>query len=112
MAPLQLKGITHGGRDEMTLRIRDAFGVAGAWITDVHFFSGVYTVFTFEVACVDARALASALVATGLALDEPGRAALEAAATAAGEGDVAGTLAVTFAEGDPDMTRDVPAVPG
>ena len=109
-APVQVKGITHGGRDEMTMRIRDAFSAAGAWITDVHFFSGVCTVFTFEVACADARALVAALAATGLVLDDAGRVALDGAAGV--EGDVAGTLAVTFAEGDPDLTHEVPSVPG
>jgi len=112
-APVQVKGITHGGRDEMTMRIRDAFSDAGAWITDVHFFSGVCTVFTFEVAAADVRALVAALDATGLALDDAGRVALDGAAGGAGgAGDVAGTLAVTFAAGDPDLTHEVPSVPG
>jgi hypothetical protein len=43
-------------------------------------------------------------------LDEAGRAAL--VAVAEGTGEVMGTLAITFAEGDPDLTHDVPAVPG
>lgn len=38
--------------------------------------------------------------------------ALDETISRASGGDLQGTLAVTFVEGDPDLERDVPAVPG
>ena len=108
--PLQLRAFTGEPRDAATARIRDAFGDAGAWITDARFYSGVCTVLAFEVACADLARLTDALAAAGLRLDEPSLAAVRARA---GEGgDVAGSLNVTFTRGDPDLTHDVPKVPG
>ena len=113
--PVQLKAIAREARDVATVRVRDAFGVAGAWITDVHFFSGISTVFSFEVARADAPLLLDALRDAGLDVEPRGADALRAAAAASaagGDADVPGTLAVTFAHGDPDLKHEVPAVPG
>lgn len=95
----------------MTARVRDAFSEASAWITDVHFFSGVQTSFTFEIAGDQVPSLAEALVRAGLAFDGASRAAI-ADRERLREEEVNGTLAVTFADGDPDLTHEVPAVPG
>jgi hypothetical protein len=112
VVPAQLKGIAREERDLATVRVRDAFGVAGAWLTDVHFFSGISTVFSFEVAGADAPRLLDALRDAGLDVDPRGADALRAAAAARGDEEVQGTLAVTFAHGDPDLKHEVPAVPG
>jgi hypothetical protein len=100
-----------GDRVAATARVRDVFGEAGAWITDVHFFSGVQTAFAFEVAADHLAALEAALNRAGVSLDETSRERLAAAVEGA-TGEVEGTLAVTFAEGDPDLRHEVPAVPG
>lgn len=42
---LRLAAVADGDRNEATTRVQDAFSDAGASITDVHFFSGVQTVF-------------------------------------------------------------------
>jgi hypothetical protein len=107
---VQLSAVAAGDRDATTTRVRDAFGEAGAWITDVHFFSGVQTAFTFEVVTERVRALERELVRAGLAFDDASRAQLANAANA--QGDVEGTLVVVFARGDPDITHEVPSVPG
>ncbi len=96
-------------RDEATAAIRDAFSDVGAWITDVHFFSGVQTVFTFEILSESIGALEAALISAGLSFDDQSRARL---ASARMPGEIQGTLAVIFARGDPDLRHEVPAVPG
>jgi len=99
-----LRGVTAVARDEATTRIRDAFSDAGAWITDVHFFSGVCTVFSFDAP--DLPRLAAALAQAGVALDDPSTRAL------ATQGADSGSLNVTFTHGDPDLRIEVPSVPG
>lgn len=107
---LRLHVIARGSREVATARVRDAFQEAGAFITDVHFFSGVQTVLQFEVDGARVAALHRALVAAGVELDADGAAALERARGA--DGELQGTIAVTFADGDPDLTHEIPSVPG
>jgi hypothetical protein len=107
---LRLVAYTSGDRDEATTKIRKAFDAAGAWMTDVHFFSGVQTVFNFEVAGDRVADFAKALEDAGLSFDDASREVL--AHVAAGVSEFTGTLAVVFAHGDPDQVHEVPAVPG
>lgn len=107
---LRLVGVAPGDRNAATARIDAAFDEAGAHITDVHFFSGIQTTFTFEVPSTRVAALAAALERAGIALDARSRAA--AGKAAGGAVEVEGTLAVMFPQGDPDLRREVPAVPG
>lgn len=107
---LRLNAVARGDRDETTARVRDAFGGAGAWIVDVHFFSGVQTTFAFEIRSECVVSLERALRVAGLVFDEPSLEALRRVRSA-GQ-DLQGTLAVTFAHGDPDLKHEVPAVPG
>jgi len=108
---LRLVAVVPGDPNAATLRVREAFSEAGAWITDVHFFSGLQTTLAFEVAPGFVRPLVAALEHAGLVFDETSRAAVERAAGIPGE-SLEGTLGVIFAEGDPDVRREVPAVPG
>jgi len=108
---LRLQAIARGDRNAATFLVSEAFNEAGASIVDVHFFSGVRTVLTFEVAPDRVRALEEALVRAGLELDAPS-AAVVASAANAHDVELEGTLSITFAEGDPDLKREVPAVPG
>jgi hypothetical protein len=107
---VQLCATTSGDRDATTQKIRDGLSEAGAWLTDVHFFSGVQTVFVLELSPDRVRYLESVLRAAGLRLDDASLEALENAVQTTG--DVHATLAVVFAHGDPDLRHDVPAIPG
>lgn len=110
---LQLSAVARGDHFEATQRIRDAFSQASAWLTDVTFFSGVHTVFSFEVAVADLPALSRALSDARVVLDERSAEAVSSTASRGAMSDEArGTLAVTFVDGDPDLTRKVVAVPG
>jgi len=107
---LRLVAVAGDERSATTQRLRDAFSNAGAWLTDVHFFAGVQTVFTFEVASDRLSGLMDELAGAGVKVSEDAAAAIQAAVSQ--EGEVCGTLAVTFAHGDPDLTHEVPSVPG
>jgi hypothetical protein len=108
---LRLSAVTRGERSEATARVSDAIGEAGAWITDVHFFSGIQTTFAFEITADRLAALEAALLRAKVSLDRLSRERLAGAAADTPE-EVQGTLAVTFAEGDPDLKHEVPTVPG
>ncbi len=107
---LQLSGVMHGDRFAATARVRDAFRDAGAWITDARLFSGMQTVLTFEVAAHRLGALERELTRACLVLDAASRAAIAGAPSEGGE--LAGTLVVVFADGDPDVKHEIPDVPG
>jgi hypothetical protein len=107
---VRLTAIAKGHPDATTARVSDAFSEASASIVDVHFFAGVVTVLTFELAPESAGVLGVALARAGVDLDQASLAALERAASATDE--VTGTLAITFAHGDPNRRHEVPAVPG
>jgi len=109
---LRLAAVAEGDRSAATARVRDAFSAADAWITDVHFFfSGVQIVFVFETASDRIEPLRAALADGAITLNDASLAALEGARTSAG-GEVTGTLAVTFADGELDLEHEVPRVPG
>lgn len=108
---VRLQGVARGDRHALTARISAAMSDASAVIVDVHLFSGVLTVLAFELAPEDAKGLADALHGAGLDLDEASRRVLTEVARSREE-RVEGTLAITFADGDPDLRREVPAVPG
>jgi hypothetical protein len=93
----------------VTRRVSQAMDDAGAHGVDVQLFSGVLMVLSFELAAGRAPALLAALDGAGVRLDAAGRAAVEGLPA---KDDTVGTLAVTFAEGDPDLRRVTPAVPG
>ncbi len=103
---VHLQAVVHGSRDEGTACLQRALDVAGASLTDVRFFSGVMTVFTFETECENLPKLFMELEREGVSFVRP---ALE---EVAGNTGVLGTISVTFTEGDPDLRNDVPAVPG
>jgi len=107
---LRLEAIAHGDRNAITARVADAFQEAGAFIVDVHFFSGIMTTLSFEVTPAHVPALQAALVKAGLRLDDASLPLLAAAAHAEAE-ELEGTLALMFAEGT-DVRHVVPAVPG
>lgn len=107
---LTLQGVAKGDPRETMNAIDDAFGEARAAILDVHFFSGVHIAIHFEVDPSSVLALEGALARAGVVLDPSCHAAIVAAASS--EHVIPGSLAVTFAHGDPDVRHEIPKVPG
>ena len=107
---LRLHGLVKGDPDAAMVAVDDAFGAAGVSITDVHFFSGVQVTLHFEGPPEHVAPLVAGLAEAGVELD---RGSLDAAAEASSlDRPVAGTLVVVLLRGDPDLRREVPAVPG
>ena len=110
---LRLSGFTRAERLQMTTRVSEAINQAGAWITDFHLYSNIAICINFEVPPANLHRLAVCLQQTGLHLSQE---SLEQLAPANDsmlkQPELVGTLQITFVHNEPDLLREVPAVPG
>jgi len=106
---LQLSATTRVQRHDATARAEEIINRCGGWIVDFSLFSNIMTVLRFEVPVARLPELARGLAEADLHLDEPSQTALRAMT---GEGEVFGTLQLTFIHGEPDLRREVPPIPG
>ncbi|WP_088892869.1 hypothetical protein [Leptolyngbya ohadii] len=110
---LQLDGFTKAERITMTDRVSQAINQAGAWITDFHQYSNVLICINFEVSIADVGKLSESLQETGLHLSQESLEQLMAfSESTLKQKELPGTLQITFIHNEPDMLRDIPAVPG
>ena len=110
---LRLDGFTKGERIQMTARVSEAINQAGAWITDFHLYSNILTCINFEVPSANLDKLAASVQETGLHLSQESLEQLMGANDSTlKEKELVGTLQITFVHNEPDLLREVPAVPG
>ncbi|MBI4781075.1 MAG: hypothetical protein HY785_07090 [Oscillatoriophycideae cyanobacterium NC_groundwater_1537_Pr4_S-0.65um_50_18] len=110
---LRLDGFTKADRIQMTDRVSEAINQAGAWITDFHLYSNLLICINFQVAIADVGRLAITLPETGLHLSQESLKQLTSVRDSTlNEKELGGTLQITFVHHEPDLLRDVPAVPG
>lgn len=102
----------------MTALAERAVTDSGGWILDHHLFSNIAISLTFEIASACVGRLLDELRATGLELTSELRSHLAAPADGmrgtgvSDDGDITGYLQITFVHDEPDLRRDVPAIPG
>lgn len=96
----------------MTDRVSEAINRSGAWITDFHLYSNVLICINFEVPIVNLDKLAASLQETGLHLSQESLEQLMPADELTLKQEFVGTLQITFVHDEPDLLREVPAVPG
>lgn len=110
---LRLDGFTKAERIGMTYSVSEAINQAGAWITDCHLYSNVLICIKFEVPKTKLDKLAAFLQKTGLHLSQESLEQLMPANDSTQkERELVGTLQITFIHNEPDLLREVPAVPG
>ncbi|KAF3890452.1 MULTISPECIES: hypothetical protein [Nostocales] len=110
---LRLDGFTKAERIQMTARVSEAINQAGAWVTDFHLYSNVLICINFEVPSGNLEKLAASLQETGLHLSQESfEQLIPANDSALKEKQLVGTLQITFVHNEPDLLREVPAVPG
>ncbi|MBD2738904.1 MULTISPECIES: hypothetical protein [Nostoc] len=114
---LRLDGFTKAERIGMTARVSEAINKAGAWITDFHLYSNILICINFEVPSANVEKLAIFLQQTGLHLSQESLSQLMSAHESANDSalkdkELVGTLQITFVHNEPDLLREVPAVPG
>ena len=103
-----LQGLTRVERLTALTRLEEAIGRADGWLLDFHLFSNLAAAFHLEVPARRFSQLLVALGEAGFSID-PSEAGPEP-----GEelGDLAVTLQITFLHDEPDLRREIPAIPG
>jgi hypothetical protein len=110
---LRLDGFTRAERIGMTDRVSEAINQAGAWITDFHLYSNILICINFQIPIANLNRLAATLQETGLQLSQESLDQLiPAHDSILKEQELVGTLQITFVHNEPDLLRDLPAVPG
>lgn len=91
----------------------EAVSASGGWVEDVNLFSNVSAVVTAWIRRRDLAGFADRLAAARVGLAPADRDALaRTAADPPPDEEVRCTLQITFVHDEPDLRRDVPAVPG
>lgn len=101
---LQLHAVTRVSYFEMTARLTAALQTAGAWIVAHQQFSNLSLCLNFEIDGQRIPCLGTELAAAGFGLS----AASQQSLTEPADGNVAGTLQVTFLHNDPDLVVPLP----
>ena len=110
---LRLDGFTRAERIQMTARVNEAISQAGAWVTDFHLYSNILICINFEVPIANLDRLATTLLQIGLHLSQESiNQLVPADDSTIKDEELAGTLQITFVHNEPDLFREVPAVPG
>lgn len=110
---LTLDGFTRAERIQMTNQVSEAINQAGAWITDFKQYSNLLICINFQVSSVNLNKLAATLQETGLHLSQESlNQLMPAHDSTMKEQELSGTLQITFLHNEPDLLRDIPAVPG
>jgi len=113
--PIMLSAVTRVNRHAAMADINDAINSLG-WIEQHVLFSNIQVNFRFHMEAAKLPALAERLDALGVHVDAAASQEIaERVRKAEGKADAAelpASLAVTFLHNEPDMKREVPAVPG
>ena len=110
---LRLDGFTRAERIGMTDRVSEAINKAGAWITDFHQYSNILICINFQVPIANLDRLAAMLQETGLQFSQESLEQLRSTRVSIHKAqELVGTLQITFVHNEPDLLREIPAVPG
>jgi hypothetical protein len=109
---LRLDGFTRADRIDMTHHVSEVISQAGAWITDFHLYSNILICINFQVPIGNLDKLSVKLQETGLQLSQESLKQLIPVHDSMKDRELVGTLQITFVHNEPDLLRDVPAVPG
>ena len=113
-----IEATTTVNRYEMTARVEQAISESGSWVLDHHLFSNLSMSLTFEISDRKLNTLVERLEATGLAISHQSadalatfESSLERAQSQPGS-FVEAHLQIIFIHSEPDLRREVPAIPG
>ncbi|MCD2180205.1 hypothetical protein [Rhizobium sp. C1] len=111
---IMLTGVTHANRHQVTADINDAVVSAGGWVSDHTFLSNIATNFRMVLPPQGLARFRDLVTTAGVHLDaESETAVADLIANEKGlPEELPASLNVTFIHDEPDLRREVPAVPG
>ncbi len=116
--PLFINAITTVDRYKMTQRVEQTVSACGGWIVNHHAFSNIALSLEFEMPKAKAGVLVAALAAAGLRLSDKTMADAQEIGSESETGslmpdeELTGYISITFVHDEPDMRREIPAIPG
>lgn len=113
-SPLMLNATSRRSRFAVMADVDDLVLACGGWIEGHTLMSNLVINFRFVLPGSGWRQLAGRIAAHAITLDGPSKAGLEQLSASAMDGDSerAGSLAISFIHDEPDLKREVPAIPG
>lgn len=107
---LMLSAVTRVERHHATSLVLDNVNALGGWIEDVRLYSNIMTNIRLVLKGDAIAALVDRLEAEGLAIDRTEM--LTALGNGPGEAEQTLSLQLNFIHNEPDLKREIPAVPG
>ena len=111
---LMISGVTKADRHQVTADVNDAISASGGWVVNHTMFSNIAITIQFSLPSLRLDELRDRVMAASVKLNDDSLAEI----LAIGEkrlpeaADVTATLSITFIHDEPDLRREIPAVPG
>ncbi|MCJ9429750.1 hypothetical protein [Kordiimonas marina] len=111
---LRLEGVTRQDRHQVIAAIGHAVTGAEGWVVDHTLFSNMAAAFQLALPAKQLPALAARMKDAGVRLDTESLARLAdfTGGGATGDAEIFLSLSLTFLHNEPDLRREIPAVPG
>ena len=105
-APVMMTAVTRVERRHATQQVFDTVNRLGGWIDDVRMYSNLMNAIRLTLPAAAFPALATALAEAGIAMEPPQDPGGDPQA------ERMATLQLSFLHDEPDLRREVPAIPG
>ena len=107
-------GVARAGRHQVTADVSDAISSTGGWVINHALFSNIAITIQFSLPSQRLAEFQDRVVAAGVRLDADSMGKIQAMLRkhAAKPLDITASLNITFKHDEPDLRREIPAVPG
>ncbi len=111
---LMISGVTKADRHQVTTDVNDAISAAGGWVVNHSLFSNIAITIQFSMSPQKLDEFRDRVIAASVKLDDESIAKIRTAVEkhVPDPVDVTATLSITFMHNEPDLRREIPAVPG
>lgn len=109
-----MSGVSRANRHQVTANINDAISATGGWVINHTLFSNITITIQCSLPAKRLDEFRDQVITAGVRLDDDSIAKCQAMVTkhAAEPIDITASLNITFIHDEPDLRREVPAVPG
>ncbi|SHM75478.1 hypothetical protein [Roseibium suaedae] len=105
---IQIQSITRRNRHEVNRLIFDTVAALGGWVDDVQMYSNIMSTIRLTLSLGRYSLLAETLAGSGIPIELPDSLKANPSETR----EQSASLQITFVHNEPDLRREIPAVPG